>query len=75
MLTVAMSQWQLVLVLRMLKVAMLQQILRLIEIGIENANSCCVTVDMSFVEIGIENTNSHFVTADIEACLHWYREC
>ena len=48
---------------------MSQQILRLVETGIENAKSHYMSQQLlRVVETGIENAKSHYVTADIEAC-------
>ena len=55
------------LVLRMLTAVMSEQILRLVETGIENTNSCYVTVNIVAIGIGIKNVNSCYVTVDIEA--------
>ena len=53
----------------MLTVTLSQQILRLVETGIENAKSHYMSQQiLRLVETGIENLNSYFVSADIVAC-------
>ena len=55
------------LVLRMLTVAMSQKILRPVFTGIENTNSCYVTINIVAIGTVIEKVNSCYVTVDIEA--------
>ena len=61
--------------MRTLIVVTSEQMLRIVETGIENVNSQYVTADIEAIETGIENANNRYIRANIEVYLHWYREC